>query len=557
MNKLYKWCLLSCMAATLSSCNDFLTEENPSGLTADTFYKTESGAEALINSCYTPLRFWYGQEYATSMTELGTDIFTRGNGCAEAELSDYNSSLQGSSNAITKEWERLYSALNTCNTALNRLPSSELSASVKDIRMGEAYFLRALYLWHIVETWGGVYLTTEECTEPSGYVYRSSEEDFYTQIIADLKEAVAKLPVSTSDYGRATKGAAEAFLARVYLYNKNYEEALKYARNVINNYGYSLAEDYSDLCDIYKCNDVKENVFVCMYTKSEIFGTSIEEGPDGNPIIWRTPGNNPSHLLWVMCYDQVLDKDGKKPVMRSIEYGRSFNRYMPTLYYLNLFDEKMDARYDDVFQQAWICNNTNSTYISPGDTAIFFTKYSVSDAEEAKHDYITIDKDFVYNADGSVKNRVQNVTFKKFLDPSRESVNYTGSVRHGVVIRLAELYLIAAEAELFLNDNASGTSYINEVRRRAAIPGKEVAMEIKPEQLTLDFILDERARELGGEQQRWFDLKRTGKLLERVKAYNPDAKVNIKEHHLLRPIPQTQLDAIINKEEFGQNAGYN
>lgn len=71
------------------------------------------------------------------------------------------------------------------------------------------------------------------------------------------------------------------------------------------------------------------------------------------------------------------------------------------------------------------------------------------------------------------------------------------------------------------------------------------------------FILDERARELGGEQQRWFDLKRTGKLLERVKAYNPDAKVNIKEHHLLRPIPQTQLDAIINKEEFGQNAGYN
>ena len=318
-----------------------------------------------------------------------------------------------------------------------------------------------------------------------------------------------------------------------------------------------MAKDYSDLCDIYKCNDVKENVFVCMYTKSEIFGTSIEEGPDGNPIIWRTPGNNPSHLLWVMCYDQVLDKDGKKPVTRSIEYGRSFNRYMPTLYYLNLFDEKMDARYDDVFQQAWICNNTNSAYISPGDTAIFFTKYSVPDAEEAKHNYITIDKDFVYNADGSIKNRVQNVTFKKFLDPSRESVNYTGSVRHGVVIRLAELYLIAAEAELFLNDNVSGASYINEVRRRAAIPGKEAAMEIKPEQLTLDFILDERARELGGEQQRWFDLKRTGKLLERVKAYNPDAKVNIKEHHLLRPIPQTQLDAIINKDEFGQNAGYN
>ena len=79
------------------------------------------------------------------------------------------------------------------------------------------------------------------------------------------------------------------------------------------------------------------------------------------------------------------------------------------------------------------------------------------------------------------------MTFKKFLDPSRESVNYTGSVRHGVVIRLAELYLIAAEAELFLNDNVSGASYINEVRRRAAIPGKEAAMEIKAGTVDIGF----------------------------------------------------------------------
>lgn len=555
--KIYKLVLLSCIATTLSSCNDFLKEENPSGLTADTFYKTESGAEALINSCYTPLRFWYGQEFAVSMTEVGTDIFTRGNGCGQAELSDYNSSLQGSSNAVTKEWERLYSALNTCNTAINRLPGSELASSVKDIRIGEAYFLRALYLWHIVETWGGVYLTTEECTQPSGYVYRSTKEDFYTQIIADLKEAVNKLPVSTSDYGRATKGAAEAFLARVYLYDKNYQGALEYAKNVINNYDYSLTKNYSDLCDIYKCNDVKENIFVCMYTKNEIFGTSIEEGPDGKAIIWRTPGNNPSHLFFGMCYDQVLDKNGKKPVTRSIEYGRPFNRYMPTQYYLNLFDEKTDARYNNLFQQAWLCNNSNSSYILPGDTAIFFSKYSIPESEELKHNYITIDKDFVYNADGSIKNRVQNVTFKKFMDPSRTAVNYTGSSRHAVIIRLAEMYLIAAEAELNLNDKNAGASFLNIVRKRAALSGKESAMEINANQLTLDFILDERARELGGEQQRWFDLKRTGKLLERVKAHNPDAKANIQEYHLLRPIPQTQLDAIINKEDFGQNTGYN
>jgi hypothetical protein len=69
-------------------------------------------------------------------------------------------------------------------------------------------------------------------------------------------------------------------------------------------------------------------------------------------------------------------------------------------------------------------------------------------------------------------------------------------------------------------------------------------------------MLDERARELAGEQIRWFDLKRTGKLLERIRAYAPDNAVNLQDHHVVRPIPQTQLDAVTNKAEFKQNPGY-
>ena len=70
------------------------------------------------------------------------------------------------------------------------------------------------------------------------------------------------------------------------------------------------------------------------------------------------------------------------------------------------------------------------------------------------------------------------------------------------------------------------------------------------------FLLEERARELCGEQIRWFDLKRTNKLIEYVRLYNMDAKDNIQDYHMLRPIPQSQLDAITNKEEFKQNPGY-
>jgi hypothetical protein len=81
-------------------------------------------------------------------------------------------------------------------------------------------------------------------------------------------------------------------------------------------------------------------------------------------------------------------------------------------------------------------------------------------------------------------------------------------------------------------------------------------MQITAADVTLDFILDERAREFAGEQLRWFDLKRTGKLLDRVKALNPDVASKIQSYHTVRPIPQSQLDAVTNRSEFTQNPGY-
>jgi hypothetical protein len=99
---------------------------------------------------------------------------------------------------------------------------------------------------------------------------------------------------------------------------------------------------------------------------------------------------------------------------------------------------------------------------------------------------------------------------------------------------------------------------INKVRRRAATPGKEADMEITDADVTLDFILDERARELLGEQHRWFDLVRTKKLVERVKLYNAQAKDAVKEPSTLRPIPQDQIDRTANSDgsAFLQNPGY-
>jgi len=109
----------------------------------------------------------------------------------------------------------------------------------------------------------------------------------------------------------------------------------------------------------------------------------------------------------------------------------------------------------------------------------------------------------------------------------------------------------------YLMHLAKAASYVNVVRSRAALPRQTAAMQVKASDMTLDFILDERAREFVGEQLRWFDLKRTEKLIERATKYNPFASPNIKAYHALRPIPRVEIDVLQNKIEFLQNSGYN
>lgn len=118
------------------------------------------------------------------------------------------------------------------------------------------------------------------------------------------------------------------------------------------------------------------------------------------------------------------------------------------------------------------------------------------------------------------------------------------------------MYLIAAEAAMNQSRNSDAAQYITDLRVRAIKPGKEAQMAVAAGDIDLNFILEERAKELAGEGFRWYDLKRTGTLLDRVKLYNKDAAPNIKEFHLLRPIPQTQIDRVSNPGDFLQNPGY-
>jgi hypothetical protein len=267
-------------------------------------------------------------------------------------------------------------------------------------------------------------------------------------------------------------------------------------------------------------------------------------------------GSNNGHMMFLMVYDQV----NTGTLIRDINNDRPFNRYMPTRAFLNLFNQAADSRYRGSFQTVWYANKAggsiNGNAIKIGDTVAYTPNAVIPVAQQSKK-YFTYDLANVYGADGIPAQRKFYISLSKFKDSTRTSVAEAQSARDVFVMRLPEMYLIAAEAKMNLNDPGTAATLINVIRTRAALPGHIADMQVTAAQINIDFILDERARELAGEQLRWFDLKRTGKLQSRIQAMNPDANTYFKPYMLVRPIPQAQVDAVTNKDAFKQNPGYN
>lgn len=552
--------LLFLLAFGLNSCKDYLEEVNPSGLTADTFYATETGIEALVNSCYMPLRMWYGKEGGSSMTELGTDLFLKGGDCKHPEMSAQNSNFNSQSPILEVYWSRFYAGINYCNTAIVKIPASPLADDARKTRLGEVHFLRAMYNWLIVETWGGVQLNTTPTEGVVTTAYRSSVEDFYTSIFSDLDIAIANLEGRNGHLGgRVTKPAAEAFKARMLLTRGKNAEAATLAKKVISDYTFQLAPDYKALWDINNSEGATnpEVVFYVNYSANNQINTA-DENFDGNSVAnaFRKEGGNQLHLMFTPRYD--FHAGMKLDILNSI----GFQRYACTRRYLELFNSDIDQRYEGTFKEVWYANGGNIgayTEMVQGDTAIYWSHKPLSPEFKARValKYEAKDINDLYNADGSFKDNRNFIEMHKHNSTTdRAAIFEFRSKRDAFVIRIAEMYLIAAEADMLDGKTGDAVSTLNLLRTARAKAGREAEMQISASDLNIDFILDERARELGGELFRWFDLKRTNKLIDYVRANNTDAKSNIQDRHTLRPIPQSQLDVITNSGDFLQNPGW-
>jgi TonB-dependent SusC/RagA subfamily outer membrane receptor len=273
------------------------------------------------------------------------------------------------------------------------------------------------------------------------------------------------------------------------------------------------------------------------------------------------------HLYWRMVYDT------EPGLARTIVYGRPFRRLRPSGFMLDsLFNREADSRWNSMFQRVWYANKPGPG-LEVGDTAIFQPWVKTKDLDKAKYcgkpyEIFTEPDDFdnpktkpLGDACPNLKSEYNPTyfpTLTKWDEPDRATVNQEQGQRDFPVYRLADTYLMVAEALIRQGRPAEAVPYVNAVRLRAAIPGHEGEMTADASDMTLDFILDERGRELFAEGHRWFDLVRFHELVELVKARNAPAAEFIQPFHVLRPIPQSQIDLTNNEDgsEFGQNPGY-
>lgn len=578
------------------SCKDILKEDNPSGLTAEAVFNTAPGYETLIAGAYSYQRYWYGKEEGMGASEMGSDLWTAGSESfiATSGLVGENkpvilySGLNGSNLNLTRLWKNLYAAVNLCNRGIEIAEENGVFKPDPK-KVAELRFLRAFYYWHIVETWGGVHFTTESTKELTLTANKTPESVFYDLIISDLTTAVATLD-EVSSYGRANKNVAKAFLARAYLYRgyrtnstTDFEAARTLAKEVIASNKYTLMPNFKDLWKM--TNEKNSEVIWSVNYSTDLTGTSdVYHDPNnlegygkdilsanGNPTTNR--GSNNSHAFFVPGYERrYLQLDNVIMLRRDVRNGWAFARFKPTKHLLSLYDRTKDERYYGTWQTVWKMNYAVASGRLAGKTPYVDTALVVDfNPTPQPTKYYTVSWDTLYNANGSSKTFLTSSaqignqlypTLLKFLDSTRSASpndqlnGNIQSARDVVVIRLAEMHLIAAEAAFKLSDPGDAATQINFLRTRAALPGQEAAFQVVAGDITLDFILDERAREMAGEYQRWFDLKRTGKLFDRVITNNPDVATGLQSHHILRPIPQQQLDAVTNKGEFMQNPGY-
>ncbi len=566
-------------AAFMSGCEslDYTPGDQMSG---QTFWKTEDHARQAAIGLYAAMKtdWCFGLEFTFDMCSDLAD------GTAPWSDISRGNSFASNSAGVQNHWQYLYELVHRSNTVIRNVAGMPISQQTIDRVTGEAKFLRAMAYFRMLNCWGGVPYYDETCDINEQFsnlnAPRSSADEIRGHIIADLTEAIEKLPVNwdAADLGRATKGAAYALRGKVYLFNRQWKEAIADFEEIVynksNNYGYSLHPDYNELFRLYNGKHSPEMIFSIQSIDGNTAGYALNiVGYFGNKSTMRLIASNcivPSTTL----VDMYENLDGSPFNWDDLFPGFNSGDSQLRRRYMSVAIDQGSTKVTDLLE----CDTTKVmdayrlrdprlclNVITP------YSHYLGTDAGSSPMDkqFVLADPTkggapmeamaFIRNSEG------WNSYFWRKWIPTGNLDGYWGEYNRTPyefpLIRLGDVILMLAEAYNEAGATDKAIAEVNKIRARVGMPGLNNGtawLAVGGKEDMAERIRRERAFELVGEGQRYWDLRRWGLLEQSVKnatdifgdlmytrSYQP--------RHELWPVPLVEMERNLN---LTQNEGW-
>ncbi len=589
----------------LSACKDFLEEDSKSQMT-ENYYYTDQGLYEGVAGIYTVCRELY-QHHMFRLNYYGDLV---------ENASSMNNSYDQAANVSWDTPNNIFASLHKGIMIANRLEriiGDEPEDREKEIFLAEIRFLRSHFYQIQVEIWGKYgHFQEEVYTEYDPEMLNINQQpvDFlYTQILKDINFAIDNLPPKSeiSESGRASQGAAKALKARYLLaiagYSHNdysgehehnlysklgylslndlYLEAKELATSVINDYGYQMEDEYSKVFDAYNKNN-SEEIWAIQWTTDKMFNDPPSYihrpgvGRTSETLILHknndgTTTSSTKSLVVTRLNELGVPSNYVMPA-HSMYYGREYRHIMPNFHWITMYSEK-DKRQEANFETVYLKIDDDKSAPSDMTDTVCYMPIRIITAEEDKwHDdwvasgdpkaYFLDGLNEVFDLDepgseyygGPLKHRSRYYSLKKFYDRSRtEMGKQEEGNANAIIIRLPEMHLVIAECNWKLNlGDETVYDALKPIWERSFSDLNDANVYKQPI-IDIDFIIDEYQRELGMEHNNFFLLKRTRKLVDRIKTNNPKSREEsidniqrwkdyVNDNHYIKPLPAGQIN---------------
>ena len=560
MKKIYKLFLFLALGAmTLPACNEdtFLEEVPMDFLSLENAYVTYSDYESALAGLYNMVRNYEYSE-AGLYCMLGTDVAYNARRNTD-RLGNLVTHYVPTASMVKNIWENQYKLIKNANTIFTRVQASALSDSEKEAILAEARFFRAFAYRTLVYYFGGVPINREEIITPRADFVRDSKEDVLKFMKDDFEFAGDHLPgISDVADGKVSNLVAKHYLAETYISLGDYTSAIKYASEVINDPNTALmTERFGSRVQGVPNGDVYFDLFQrknqnrkAAGNKEALWVIQMEEDVVGGYTVTTGSYVYPLERNHCPCTYLCTDPEGKTAMIGG--NGRSdFNNGGRGVSFMRTTDWQLNQNWGKDFD-----TDMRNSAVNIVRTAVYDdpkSKYygmSITDPASLSKNYAAQNwRWYPWLTKASCPGDHPDALYKdKALQTLTSAAGSTYSDQY--MLRLAETYLLRAEAYMYNKELQKAADDINVVRRRAH------ASDVTASEVTLDYILDERARELTLEERRKLTLYRTGKFVERTRKYNEYQGGQVADYMALFPIPysfiEANTDAVIE-----QNPGYN